>query len=73
MASEITYRIQYFRNKHEDDYNKYRDRFEELLLEIYELFVYYMADNKLTLEEASDLANEIGSLNKLSFPRKIYN
>ena len=71
MASEITYLIQYFRNKYEDDYDRYRKRFEELLFEIYERFVYYMAEKKLTMEEAADIAAEISELNRLSFPRKV--
>jgi hypothetical protein len=71
MASEIIYLIQYFRNKYEDDYDKYRKRFEELLFEIYERFVYYMAEKKLTMEEAADIASEINELNRLSFPRTV--
>jgi hypothetical protein len=72
MSEEILYLIEKFHENYEFNYQKYRTRFEELYYEIQNAFIYYLSQGNIRETDIQKLATEIYKLNKLEFPRKIY-
>ena len=72
MSEEILFLIEKFHENYEFNYQKYRTRFEELYYEIQNNFVYFLSEGKIKDSDIQKIATEIYKLNKLQFPRKIY-
>jgi len=72
MSGEILYLIEKFNENYEFNYQKYMTRFEELYYEIQNNFVYFLSQGQIKDSEIQKVATEIYKLNKLQFPRKIY-
>jgi hypothetical protein len=72
MSDELKYQIQKFRERYEFNYEKYSSYFEEFLHEIQYTFIWFIKDGKISNDEVKYIAGQIFELNKLKFPRKLY-
>jgi len=72
MSDEIIYLIEKFHERYEFNYKKYSTYFEEFYYEIQNAFVYFLSEGKIKDSDIQKIASEIYKLNKLQFPRKIY-
>jgi hypothetical protein len=72
MSDEIMYLIEKFNERYEFNYKKYSTYFEEFYYEIQNAFVYFLSEGKIKDSDIQKIASEIYKLNKLQFPRKIY-
>lgn len=72
MSDEIMYLIEKFNERYEFNYKKYRTHFEEFYYEIQNNFVYFLSQGQIKDTDIQKVATEIYKLNKLEFPRKIY-